>query len=111
MRDFLQPSSCGLSEGPFVGRGLRARSASGRGGNSVTKRGAQSKETEPNAGAARRGSAERRSDEEIRFPRSSEEILFSVEEWLHSRGGRGSLEQLYEQNRPNNWREIQMEKY
>jgi len=35
----------------------------------------------------------------------------SVEEWLHSRGGRGSLEQLYKQNRPNNWQEIQMENY
>jgi len=35
----------------------------------------------------------------------------SVEEWLHSRGGRGSLEQLYEQNRPNSWQETQMEKY
>ena len=34
-----------------------------------------------------------------------------VEGWLHSRGGHGSLEQLYEQNRPNNWQEIQMEKY
>ena len=34
-----------------------------------------------------------------------------VEEWLDSQGGHGSLEQLYEQNRPNNWQEIQMEKY
>ena len=35
----------------------------------------------------------------------------SVEGWLHNRGGHGSLEQLYKQNRPNNWQEIQMEKY
>ena len=36
---------------------------------------------------------------------------FHVEGWLHSRGGHGSLEQLYEQNRPNNWQEMPVEKY
>jgi len=34
-----------------------------------------------------------------------------VEEWLHNQGGHGYLEQLYKQDRPNNWQKIQMEKY
>jgi len=38
-------------------------------------------------------------------------IRFCVEEWLHSQGGHGSLERLYEQDRPNSWQEIQVEKY
>ena len=44
-------------------------------------------------------------DEELSLERQS------IEGWLHSQGGHGSLEQLYEQNRTNNWQEIQMEKY
>ena len=34
-----------------------------------------------------------------------------VEEWLDSQGGHGSLERLYEQDRPYSWQEIQLEKY
>ena len=45
------------------------------------------------------------------FKNANTVIINSVEGWLHSRGGHGSLEQLYEQNRPNNWQELQMEKY
>jgi len=44
---------------------------------------------------------------QVAFPHQ----LSCVEEWLDSQGGHGSLEQLYEQNRPNNGQEIQMGEY